>query len=84
MDNGTGGAAVLYVDKIEKASLYYHLGPSDKHMVYEGELIGLLLSLCLLILLHFQLDCCIIGTDNQAAIRALTNQRPHPGHYILD
>jgi hypothetical protein len=26
----------------------------------------------------------VIGLDNQAVIRGLNNQRPHPGHWILD
>jgi hypothetical protein len=83
LDNGTGGAAVLYINQVEKASLCYHLGPSDKHTVYEGELVGLSLAVHLLTSLRFQLNSyIIIGSDNQAAIKALNNQRPHPGHYI--
>ena len=66
-------------------SLHFHLGPSNKHTVYKGELIGLSLAIHLLTSLHFQFNSyTVIGTDNQAAIRALNNQRPHPGHYILD
>jgi ribonuclease HI len=80
-----GGAAVLYVNQVEQASLCYHLGPSDKHTVYEGELVGLSLAVHLLTSLRFQITSyVIIGTDNQATIQALNNQRPHPGHYILD
>ena len=85
LDNGTGGAAVLFINRVENVSLCYHLGPSNKHTVYEGELIGLFLAIHLLTSLQFQFNTyTVIGTDNQAAIQALNNQRPHPGHYILD
>ena len=85
LDNGTGGAAVLYVNQVEHSSLCYHLGPSNKHTVYEGELVGLSLAIHLLTSQRFQITSyVVVGTDNQAAIQALNNQRPHPGHYILD
>jgi len=84
-ENGTGGAAALYINKIEKSSLRYYLRPANKHTVYEGKLIGLALAMHLLTSLCFRLTSyTVIGTDNQASIKALTNQRPHPGHYLLD
>ena len=47
--NGIGAAAVMYINKTESQSLKYHLGPSAKHMVYEGELVGLVLAFQLLL-----------------------------------
>jgi ribonuclease HI len=84
-EDGIGASAVLYINKIEQKSLRYFLGPSTEHTVYEGELVGLSLALHLLNSLSFQLHShTVIGTDNQAAIRALNNQRSHPAHYLLD
>jgi ribonuclease HI len=84
-EDGIGASAVLYINKIEQKSLRYHLGPASEHTVYEGELVGLSLALHLLNSLRFQIHSyTVIGTDNQAAIRALNNQRPHPAHYLLD
>jgi len=38
--NGIGAAAVLYINKIERKTLKYHLGPPTKHTVYKAELVG--------------------------------------------
>ncbi|KAF5374631.1 hypothetical protein D9615_008911 [Tricholomella constricta] len=84
-EGGIGASAVLYVDKAERASLRYHLGPTTKHTVYEAEIVGLTLGLHLLTKLTRSLDdTTAIGSDSQATIKALNNQRPHPGHYLLD
>ena len=46
---------------------------------------GLILSLHLLHSLTRQLTHpTVLGTDSQAVIRALNNQRSHSGHYLLD
>lgn len=84
-EGGIGASAVMYKDKVEVANLKYHLGPSTKHTVYEGELVGLTLALHLLKSLQSQLHrTTVIGSDSQAAIKALCNQKPHPAHYLLD
>ncbi|KAG6852144.1 hypothetical protein C0991_002636 [Blastosporella zonata] len=45
----------------------------------------MILALHLLTKLTTQLcQLTIIGSDSQAAIRALNNQCPHPAHYLLD
>jgi len=75
----------MYINKTEKCSLHYYLGPLSDHTVYEGEIVGLIIALHLLKSIHFQLSSyTIIGTDNQAAIKALSNQTPHPAHHLLD
>jgi ribonuclease HI len=75
----------MFINKTESQSLKFHLGPLSKHTVYEAELVGLSLALRLLLSLPYQIrSCVIIGIDSQAAIKALSNQRPHPAHYLLD
>ena len=81
---GIGAAAVLYKGREPVKSLLYHLGPTNEHIVYEAELMGMLLTFYLLHLLI----CCltptvIIGLDNQAAICSLNNQKLKPAHYLL-
>jgi len=85
-ENGVGASAVMYINnKTEKHSLYYYLSPLSDHIVYKGEIVGLILALHLLKSIHFQLlSYTIIGTDNQAVIKALSNQTSHPAHYLLD
>jgi ribonuclease HI len=84
-EGAIGAAAVLYTNKTEKKAIRFHLGPSEHHTVYEGELVGLLLAFHLLSSLRFKLrSYTVIGIDNQAAILALGNQKPHPAHYLLD
>ncbi|KAF5367638.1 hypothetical protein D9615_010583 [Tricholomella constricta] len=84
-EGGVGASAVLFVNGIEKASLKYHLGPITKHTVYEAEIVGLTLGLHLLTSTSRQLhSITAIGSDSQATIKALGNQKPHPAHYLLD
>lgn len=48
-ENGVGAAAVMFINKTDSQSLKLHLGPSSRHTVYEAELIGISLALCLLL-----------------------------------
>lgn len=53
--------------------------------MHNGEAVGVIMGLDLLI--SFTRQLCgptIIGCDNQAVLRGLTNQKPHSGHYLLD
>lgn len=77
------GSAVVFVNGVETASLKYRLGPLTEHIVYEGELVGLILGL------HLAKE--FVGkprinfsVDNQAAIQGLPNNRSQPAHYLLD
>ena len=81
---GVGAAALLFVGNQFKKSLTFHLGSERHHTVYEAELVGLLLGLHLLLSLSRPLPSAALCLDNQAAIRALSNQKPHSGHHILD
>ena len=74
-EGSIGAATVLYINSIELSHLLYHLDPETDHTVYEGEWVGLNLALHLLSLLCIILYPKVaIGTNNQAAIKALTNQ----------
>ena len=60
---GVGTSAVMYINKTEKHSLHYYLGPLSDHTVYKGEIVGLILALHLLKSIHFQLlSYTMIGT----------------------
>lgn len=87
-EGGIGAAAVLYKgDRVHK-TLRYYLGASEDHMVYEAEIVGVMLAFHLLTELAtttvFGNLPLLIGLDNQATIQALGNQRAHPGAYLLD
>ena len=80
-----GAAALLYIKERLVKVLRVYLGTSQEHTVYEAEGVGLVLGMHLLIGLSRQLSrTTILGTDNQAIIKALGNQLPHAGQYILD
>ena len=83
-DDGVGASAVLYrPGSVEPTVLRFHLGASDRHSVYEGELVGLLLAVHLLLaLLSFHNASC--AADNTACLLAIRNRRPHPAHYLVD
>jgi hypothetical protein len=64
-------------------TLKYRAGSDDRHTVFEGELIGILLALQFPS--HFPAATSLfIALDNQAAIKALINNNPQPGQRILD
>ena len=46
----------MYINKTEKHSLHYYLGPLSDHTVYEGEIVGLILALHLLKSIQVQLS----------------------------
>lgn len=84
-EGGIGAAAVLYIGNAFKKSLRYYLGKDTMHTVYEAETLGIIMGLHLLTELNRELDqTCLIGSDSQATIRALNNQRNHPGQYLHD
>jgi ribonuclease HI len=84
-EGGIGASALLYIKGRLSKVLRVYLGTSREHTVYEAEGIGLVMGLHLLNGLSRQLTRpTILGTDSQAVIKALNNQRSQPGHYILD
>jgi ribonuclease HI len=84
-EGGVGAAAVLYVNNRVSKILHYHLGSENDHTVYEAEGIGIAMALQLLKTRSIRLiHPTSICSDSQALLKALGNQRPHAGHYILD
>ncbi|KNZ79417.1 hypothetical protein J132_10227 [Termitomyces sp. J132] len=84
-EGGVRASTVLYINGDEVSHLKYHLGSGAEHMVYEVEIIGLSLGLHILQGLNRKLlGLTMCGSDSQATLRALNNQRPHPAHYLLD
>jgi len=83
IDEGVGAAAVLVAPEREPKVLRYHLGPSTRHTVYEGEIVGLNLGIELL---HRELSCAraSAAADNLASLHASKNRKPHPAHYMID
>lgn len=59
------------------------LGTTDKHTVYEAELTGIILALDIAEGIKHTNEV-IICTDNQAAIRATTQQRAVPGQQLVE
>ena len=84
-EGGIGASALLFIkDRLAKV-LRCYLGTDKEHTVYEAEGVGLAMELHLLKGLNRQLiHPMVLGSDSQALIRALDNQRSHVGQYILD
>ena len=82
---GIGAAALLYLKDRLVQTLRYYLGTNKEHTVYEAESVGLAMGLHLPKGLNIKLTHPMaLGSDSQAVISALGNQRSHPGQYILD
>ena len=77
-----GVAAVLYVDGQQVSTLCYHLGPTDTHMVFEAEMVGLILAAHFLSTSHETSLPATILVDNQAAIQAGERPTAKSGHYL--
>ena len=83
-DKKIGVAAILKQDGRTKKTLKYHLGSETEHTVYEAEAVAVILALHMLGGLSERLTEVTIGTDNQAVLLGLRNQKPKPGHYLMD
>jgi ribonuclease HI len=79
-----GAAVVMYNNEHEVGSLRFLLGPITEHTVFKGELVGVLLGMHLASKVQGRQKTVNISLDNQAAIRALTDQQPQPAHKIMD
>ena len=74
-EGGIRASALLYINDKLMGSLRCYLGTPTEHTVHEAEGVGLLMGLHLLKGLSRQLTLpTILGSDSQAAIRALGNQ----------
>jgi len=89
IDGMIGSAAVLYRhtdgNQTVKKVLCYCLGSETKHTMYEGEVVGEVLSQHLP---HNELrgfGCCVsMYINNQASIMATQSIKPTLGHYLLN
>ena len=79
-----GTATVMMVNGMEIQMLHYHLGSEMKHTVYKAEAITVILALHTLTTLKRKLKKVTIGTDNQAVLMGLQNQRSKHSNYLLD
>lgn len=87
IDGGVGAAAVLYTadnDREPASVLHCHLGATDKHTVYEAEIVATILAAELLQKARNPTDNASIALDNVAAIRAAEAKDPRPSHYLTD
>jgi hypothetical protein len=76
-----GAAAILIRPGKETCKLHCHLGSTEHHMVFEAELVGLLLGLHL-IKTEKKRTKYAIGVDNQAAMTAVATPGNRSGHYL--
>ncbi|KAF8814445.1 hypothetical protein BYT27DRAFT_7082201 [Phlegmacium glaucopus] len=86
-DGRIGAAAALCFGFHPRKMARYHLGSSNKHMVFEGEYVRELLRLCLLHTLGTQVNLnrqtAVIGVDSQVAIQRLDQREGGPASYIV-
>jgi ribonuclease HI len=81
--NGKVGIAAILIragKPIHK--LHMHLGPEKEHMVHKAELVGMLLGMHLISTEKCRGTTCVMGINNQAAIRAFHMNQRGPGHHI--
>ena len=83
-DGKIGAAAVMMRNGRELKALRYHLGSETDHTVYEAEATAVVLALHMLSGMKERLKEVTIGTDNQAVLLGLSNQKSKPGHYLMD
>ena len=84
LDSTIGAAAILMLNGTELSTLQYKLGNETEHTVYEAEVTAVILALHILTQIERVLHRVTIGVDSQAVLLGLKNQRPKPGHYLLD
>ena len=77
-----GAAAVLFRAGKAQRTLHLHLGSEHEHTVHEAELTGILLGLHLIGTEQHGGTMCMLGVDNQAAIKAFRSDLREPGHHL--
>jgi ribonuclease HI len=77
-----GAAALLLRAGKPARVLHKHLGPESEHTVHEAELVGLLLGMHLISTEKQCNTTCMIGADNQAALKAFHSNLRSPGHHL--
>jgi hypothetical protein len=77
-----GAAAVMTRNGVTMKTLQYHLGSADEHMVFEAELVGILMGLHLIETNLKGNISYAIGVDNQEAIKVLASKFNKPSQYL--
>ena len=83
IDGGIGAAAILRRRGKPDKCLRFHLGSDRNYTVYNGEQVGMILGLTLL-LSEDRVPSVFMGVDNQAAIQATLATYSHSGHTLTD
>lgn len=83
-DKKIGAAAIMTKNGTELKTLQYNLGAETEHTVYEAEATAVILALHMLTERKKKMKIVTIGTDNQAVLMGLSNQKSKPGHYLMD
>ena len=83
-EKGIGVAVIMTKNGWYQRSCRYYLGPESIHTVYEAEALAITLALHLLGNVKVKLKKVTIGTDNQAVLLGLSNQKSKPSHYLID
>jgi len=79
-----GAAAIMMKHGGTHKTLKYHLGDKSEHTVYEAEAVAIILAIHMLTNIRTEIDFVTIGTDNQAVLLGMQNQRSKPGHHLMD
>ena len=82
INSQVGAAAVLIRAGKVQRTLHLHLGSECEHTVHEAELSGILLGLRLVSTEQHGSTMCMLGVDNQAAIKAFSSDLRKPGHHL--
>jgi ribonuclease HI len=83
-DHGIGAGAIMVRNGTVVRTRRYCLGSDENHTVYEAEALAITLALHLAVNMDRMLTELTIGTDNQAVLLGLLNQRTKPSHHLLD
>lgn len=82
--HGIGAATIVVKNGTTFKKLKYYLGSDISHTVYEAEAMTITLTLHLACSVKERRLRLTIGTDNQAVLLGLKNQRSKPSHYLLN
>lgn len=81
-DGAVGASAILTRRGKLTCTLKLHLGKADEHIIYEAELVGLMLGLHLIRIEKKSQKSCVIGADNQAVLTVMHSDMTRPGQHI--
>jgi ribonuclease HI len=83
IEGKVGAAADLWIGNFKATQAQKHLGEDQNYTIFEAELIGIAMAVGIIWDRSYD-EPVMIGTDSQAAIKALQHRRPTGGGYIAD